>query len=117
MTAIRFAREQGYPFLGTCGGFQHALIEYARSVLGLTDAEHAETNPDAKDPFIAPLACALVNVTGDIFLHTGSRIALAYGVVRATEAYHCSYGLSPRGRAMLESGGMNITTVDGDGEI
>src|SRR4051794_8102260 len=33
LTAIRFAREQNLPFLGTCGGFQHALIEYARNVL------------------------------------------------------------------------------------
>ena len=32
LSAIRFARETGRPFLGTCGGFQHALIEYARNV-------------------------------------------------------------------------------------
>src|SRR5690242_14160890 len=31
LAAIRFARERGVPFLGTCGGFQHALIEYARN--------------------------------------------------------------------------------------
>src|SRR5206468_9697656 len=31
--AIRFARERGVPFLGTCGGFQHALLEYARNVV------------------------------------------------------------------------------------
>ncbi|MGH8112693.1 MAG: glutamine amidotransferase-related protein [Rhodanobacteraceae bacterium] len=34
LVAIRFAREQQRPFLGTCGGFQHAIIEYARNVLG-----------------------------------------------------------------------------------
>ncbi len=38
LRAICFAREQGRPFLGTCGGFQHAVIEYARHVLGRTDA-------------------------------------------------------------------------------
>jgi CTP synthase (UTP-ammonia lyase) len=32
LRAIRFAREQGRPFLGTCGGFQHTIIEYARNV-------------------------------------------------------------------------------------
>src|ERR1051326_8030146 len=42
---IRFARETKRPFLGTCGGFQHALIEYARDVAGLVAADHAETNP------------------------------------------------------------------------
>src|SRR5215472_517831 len=35
LSAIRFARERGIPFLGTCGGSQHAIIEYARNVLGL----------------------------------------------------------------------------------
>src|SRR6516162_8268284 len=40
--AIRYARQQPRPFLGTCGGFQHALLEYAHNVLGMTDAEHAE---------------------------------------------------------------------------
>ena len=48
LLAIRFAREEGRPFLGTCGGFQHAVIEYARHVLGWSDAEHAETAPDAE---------------------------------------------------------------------
>ena len=42
LNAIRYAREQQVPFLGTCGGFQHAIIEFARSVLGLSEADHAE---------------------------------------------------------------------------
>src|SRR5262245_29707026 len=52
LRAIRFAREQHRPFLGTCGGFQHAIVEYARSVLGWADAEHAETAPEAARPVI-----------------------------------------------------------------
>ena len=60
LTAIGFARRSGVPFLGTCAGFQHAVIEYARSVLGLTDADHAETNPEAERPLIAALSCGLV---------------------------------------------------------
>ena len=39
LAAIRFARESPRPFLGTCGGFQHALLEYARNVLGLQGVE------------------------------------------------------------------------------
>src|SRR5450432_689777 len=34
LLAIRHARERAIPFLGTCGGFQHAIVEYARNVLG-----------------------------------------------------------------------------------
>src|SRR5881397_3066331 len=55
LRAIRFARERGVPFLGTCGGFQHALIEYARDVLGILDADHAESNPGAATQLITPL--------------------------------------------------------------
>ena len=45
LETIRFARESGLPFLGTCGGFQNAVLEYARNVCGITEADHAETNP------------------------------------------------------------------------
>jgi CTP synthase (UTP-ammonia lyase) len=59
LLAIRHARESGVPFLGTCGGFQHAIIEYARNVLGWADAEHAETAPDAARAVISLLECTL----------------------------------------------------------
>ncbi len=54
-TAIRCARESSIPFLGTCGGFQHAVIEYARNVLGWQDAGHAETDSEGR-MVIAPSA-------------------------------------------------------------
>src|SRR5437868_1505506 len=38
LTSIRFARTRRIPFLGTCGGFQHAVLEYARNVLGHNEA-------------------------------------------------------------------------------
>src|SRR5947208_2132696 len=44
LAAIRYARETRLPFLGTCGGFQHALIEVARNVLGAAGAGHAESD-------------------------------------------------------------------------
>src|SRR5262249_20584689 len=75
LLAIQYARESGRPFLGTCAGFQHAVIEYARNVLGWADAEHAETAPDAVRPVIAPLACALVEATGAVRFFPSSRIA------------------------------------------
>src|SRR6476620_1365544 len=66
LTAIRVARDSGRPLLGTCGGFQHALLEYARHVLGLAEADHTEIHPDAALPLMAPLACSLVEQTGPI---------------------------------------------------
>src|SRR5262249_4000297 len=95
LSAIRFARERGIPFLGTCGGSQHAIIEHARNVLGLAGADHAETNPSALVPLIAPLSCSLVEVQDTIYLKPGSRIAAIYGRTEIVEGYHCSYGLNP----------------------
>jgi CTP synthase (UTP-ammonia lyase) len=66
LLAIRHARESGAPFLGTCGGFQHAVIEYARNVLGWADAEHAGTAPDAARAVISLLGCPLVEASGDV---------------------------------------------------
>lgn len=50
--AIRYARENGLPFLGICLGMQCAVIEFARNVLGLENAHTTEINEDAADPVI-----------------------------------------------------------------
>lgn len=95
LRAIRFAREQRRPFLGTCGGFQHALLEYARNVLGWSDAEHGETNPEAERALITPLTCALVEAVDGIRLREGSLIAQAYETSEIREGYRCRYGVNP----------------------
>jgi CTP synthase (UTP-ammonia lyase) len=117
LVAIRHAREGPIPFLGTCGGFQHAIVEYARNVLGWADAEHAETAPDSSRAVISPLECALVETTGFVRLFPGSRIAAAYGVVETTEGYHCRYGLNPEFRAWLVAGPLRAVAEDETGEV
>jgi CTP synthase (UTP-ammonia lyase) len=117
LTAIRFAREKRRPFLGTCGGFQHAIIEYARNALGWTDAEHAETAPEARRLVITPLACQLVEASDVVRFRAGSRIASCYGREESTEGYRCRYGVSPELRTALLSGPMRIGAGDRDGEI
>ncbi|PTQ67593.1 CTP synthase [Pseudomonas sp. GV071] len=114
--AIRYAREKQVPFFGSCGGFQHALIEYARSVLGWADAEHAETHPEGERLVISPLSCALVEVSGAIELAPGSRLAEAYGQLHITEGYHCRYGLNPEFAQALASGPLRITARDDQGD-
>ena len=79
IAAIRFARERGIPFLGTCGGFQHALLEYAEAVWRMPAPAHAELDPAAADPVIAPLTCGLVEADGTIRFGRGSRLAAIYG--------------------------------------
>ena len=52
ITAVKYAREKGLPFFGICLGMQMAVIEFARNVLGLTEANSTEMDPKAKDPVI-----------------------------------------------------------------
>jgi CTP synthase (UTP-ammonia lyase) len=47
LAGIRSAREQKVPFVGTCGGVQHVVLEFARNVLGFRDAVHTESEPNA----------------------------------------------------------------------
>ena len=117
LLAIRHARTSGLPFLGTCGGFQHAVVEYARHALGWADAEHAETAPDAARPVISLLSCALVEASETVRLVAGTRIARAYGSSQAHEGYHCSYGLNPAFRAALLNGPLVATAFDAAGEV
>jgi CTP synthase (UTP-ammonia lyase) len=116
LAAIRFAREQGVPFLGTCGGFQHALIEYARNVLGLAAADHAESNPEATMPLIAPLACSLVETTGEIELRAGTRARAIYGRECVTEGFNCNYGVNTAYQELLHDGPLHVAGVDANGE-
>ena len=117
LAAIRFARESRRAFLGTCGGFQHALLEYAEAEWGIADPAHAELSPDAADPIIAPLACSLVEESGDIHFAADSRLAAIYGTSTTTEEYHCRYGLSPRHGHRLADGPLRATGWDTAGDI
>lgn len=101
--AIRFAREQGRPFLGTCGGFQHAVLEYSRNVLGWADAEHGETSPESERAVLTPLTCSLVEAVDSIHLLPGSLIAQAYEKSEIEEGYRCRYGVNPQFEQILVS--------------
>ena len=117
LDAIRYARESRRPFLGTCGGFQHAVIEYARNVCGLRDASHAETHPGAPILVISSLACRLVEQSEEIVLQDGGKLKSAYGVDRITEEYRCSYGLNRDYETLLFRNGLRPTAHSLSGEV
>ncbi len=114
--AIRFARENDHPFIGTCGGFQHAILEYARNVLGFDDAAHAEYDPYASTLFITPLSCSLAGKTMRVEIKPGSRASVLYAKEEIEERYYCNFGLDPNHTETLFSGEMNVSGHDEDGE-
>jgi CTP synthase (UTP-ammonia lyase) len=117
LAAIRSARETGRPFLGTCGGFQHALLEYAHDVLGLREASHTETDPDAVMPLISLLSCSLVEKSDDIVLEPGSRIARIFGATTISESYRCNYGLNRDYEALFADTPLHICGRDRAGDV
>ena len=115
--AIRYAREQHIPCLGTCGGFQHILIEYARNVLGFKDAQHAEYDPYASNLFISQLACSLAGRELRLAFSPGSQVATIYESLSATEQYYCNFGVNPEFIPLLKNGLLRITGSDDLGEV
>ena len=116
LDAIRFARESWRPFLGTCGGFQHALLEFARNVLGQREAEHAEMNPGAEMALLSPLACDLVEKSGGLRFEVGSRLHRIYGIDQATEEYRCRYALNPKYAPLFAGSDLYFSAHDDDGD-
>jgi CTP synthase (UTP-ammonia lyase) len=117
LNGIRFAREADRPFLGTCGGFQHAVIEYARNVMGIRDADHAEEHPNAPRLFITPLSCSLVGKTQRVNIMPGSRAHEIYGASASEERFFCSFGLNPAYRHEIEVAGLQPSGFDDNGEV
>jgi CTP synthase (UTP-ammonia lyase) len=116
LAAIQAARTNRKPFLGTCGGCQHAILEYARNVLRLANAENAEENPEASLPLISALSCSLVEAQDEIYFTPGSIVGRLYGTDQAHETYHCRYGLNPKLEHLLAGSELEITGRDKNGE-
>ncbi len=116
LIAIEHARVHDLPLLGTCGGFQHVVLEFARNVAGFDDAQHAEYDPDASSLFITPLSCSLAGRDMSVDLVEGTRAAEAYGHLTATEHYYCNFGLNPDYVESIVEAGLVVTGTDQDGE-
>jgi CTP synthase (UTP-ammonia lyase) len=117
LEVIRHARENDVPLLGTCGGFQHVILEIARNMLGFKDAEHAEYDPYASDLFISELACSLAGREMALSLAEGSKAAALYGSTRTIERYYCNFGVNPAYVEELRKAPIRISGSDAEGEI
>lgn len=111
--AIEWARTKGVPFIGTCAGFQHAVIEFARNVACIDDAAHAEYGAGGA-PVVWELECSLAGQTLAVRL-LDERIRAIYGANEAIERYYCRFGLNPAYREHLEAAGLQVLGDDHDG--
>jgi CTP synthase (UTP-ammonia lyase) len=123
VAAVRTAREQGIPYLGTCGGFQHAMLEYARDVCGLGGVQHAENlvvrggAGEPADLLIVPLECSLVGHEEAVMVVPGTLAASIIGPGRRSERYHCAYGLNDAYLAALAGAGLRFSGFDDGGQV
>ena len=121
--AARYARETGLPYFGICLGLQVMVIEYARNLLGLDQADSTEFRPDGPHPVVSLLEeqVDVRNYGGtmrlgasDSHLLAGSLIREAYGEPVVRERHRHRYEVSNRYRQMLEEAGLLITGVTPD---
>jgi CTP synthase (UTP-ammonia lyase) len=115
--AIQFARTRRIPFLGTCGGVQHALLEYARNVLGLQDAAHEEIDPKTSFPLLHRMHCSLVEKLQQIKVVPGSPFRAIYGAASGEEGFHCSFGLNPAFEHLFDETPLKIVARSEEGEV
>lgn len=116
LTAISMARQHDVPLIGTCAGFQHIVVEFARNVIGDVGAHHAEYEPLAESLFVTPLSCSLAGRTFDVTLESGSLADEAYGQSEVSERYYCNFGLNPDKEQSLVAAGLRISGRDQTGE-
>jgi len=126
--AIKYARENKIPFLGICLGMQLAMIEFARNVVGIKDANSVEFDENTNEPVIY-LIDEFIDASGDKQVRTtksplggtmrlgeyecntleGSNLAKAYNDSTIYERHRHRYEANPKYRDILEENGMIIS--------
>jgi len=136
LKAIQFARESKTPYLGICLGMQTAVIEFARNVLGIKDAESQEFDPDTKEPIIY-LIDEFIDASGQKQLRThttplggtmrlggyeclvkeGTKLYDAYQTDKVIERHRHRYEMNNAYADRLEEAGMIISGRSAEGLV
>ncbi|MQL82874.1 hypothetical protein Taro_015354 [Colocasia esculenta] len=124
--AAKYARENNVPYLGICLGMQIAVIEYARSILNLQDANSTEFDPDTKNPCVIFMPEGSKTHMGGTmrlgsrrtyFQNTSCKSAKLYGNVKHVDERHRHrYEVNPEMIAKLESAGLSFVGKDETGQ-
>jgi CTP synthase len=126
IAAVRYAREQHVPFLGICFGMQMAVVEFARHVCKLKDANSTEVNPETPHPVIDLMTGqkGLTQKGGTMrlgaypcVLAEGSLAAKTYGKRKISERHRHRYEFNSAYRETLEEHGMRLSGISPDGTL
>ncbi|SHG79987.1 glutamine hydrolyzing CTP synthase [Halobaculum gomorrense] len=113
--AVRYAREHDVPFLGLCLGFQMAVVEHARNVLGWTDADSAEFEPETPYPVIdllpdqhdeEDMGGTMRLGAHETEIEPGTLAERIYGADSCTERHRHRYEVNPNYIDELETDGL-----------
>lgn len=124
--AIQYARTHGVPFLGLCLGMQLTIVEYARNVIGYTDAHSVELDPNTTHPVIAlmPDQNGVEDIGGTLrlgaypcVLDKDSRAYQLYGQENISERHRHRYEVNNDYRAVLTEHGLRLSGLSPDGRI
>jgi CTP synthase len=124
--AIRYARENLIPFLGLCLGLQCAVIEYARDVLGYTDANSTEFDPTTPHPVIDLMSSQedVEDMGGTMRLGLyaaklaeGSKVRELYGESLVYERHRHRWEVNNRYRKDLQGAGLRLSGLSPDDNL
>lgn len=124
--AAKFARERGVPYFGICLGMQIAVIEYARNVAGLHDANSGEFSPEGTQNVIdfMPGQSTTINKGGTLRLGAypcviapGTTMARCYGQTQISERHRHRYEFNNQFRDVLTNAGLNLSGTSPDGRL
>ncbi len=126
IAAVRYAREHKIPYLGICLGLQVAVVEYARDVAGLADANSSEFNPDTTHPVIDLMLeqRSRTKMGGTMRLGSypcrvteGTLAHRLYGKLDIDERHRHRFEVNNAFRKALTDAGLVISGVSPDGEL
>ncbi|MGH7554987.1 MAG: glutamine amidotransferase-related protein [Longimicrobiales bacterium] len=126
LAGIEWARAKDFVFLGACGGFQHTVMEFARNVMGIRDADTAEHGGGSQNLVIDRVVCEVDDrapgaprLSGwrTVRVEPGSLLWRLTGSETLEEEYFCNYEVNDAYRVRMEAAGLKITARDERGEV
>ena len=115
---INYVRKNNIITFGNCGGFQYMVIEFARNVCGIDNANHEESYPEKENLVISKLSCSLIEQQENLKII--DKDSIIYHTIKKEKfigRYFCNYGLNQKFLDVLTSNRLNFTSKSEDGQM